>query len=118
MAELYPYISMSAMLVNIGTALIGIMSGVRAVMNMHGRQRETYRLVYMGILACVTFIIVDLNLYYLDSRMYVSFLGEMALRSWLLLVVAYVTLTLAEQAKCSLQVSGCPKIIKCVGTSK
>lgn len=118
MNELYPYISTSAMLVNIGTALIGILSGVRAIMNMHGRHRETYHLVYMGILACVTFIIVDLNLYYTDHRMYVSFLGEMALRSWLLLVVVYVTLTLAEQAKCTLQDSGCPKIIKCLGRTE
>lgn len=118
MTELYPYISMSSMLVNIGTALIGIIAGVRAVMNMHGRQRETYRLVYMGILACVTFIIVDLNLYYTEANMYISFLGEMALRSWLLLVVAYVTLTLAEQAKCSLQDSGCPKNSKCSGSLK
>lgn len=113
MHEIQQHVLTAIMLINIGTASVGFMTGFKAVRLMHGRHKETYHLVYLGVLVCVTFIAIDISWYYFDLSRAMNFYPELAIRSWQLLVVTYATLTLAEQAKCTIQ-SNCPRrVIVC-----
>ena len=97
------------MVFNIGLAAVGTMTGIRALRMVRGRERRSSRhLLWVAIILCVSFVLLDVMWYAQEFIVVVGFWTEFAWRMWQIGAIGFATYVCCEQSKCLL-VPECPR---------
>lgn len=111
----YEIILTLLMIFNMGLAMVGVLSGIRAtrLLMRVGVGGPTIHMMLVAVVLCATFIGLDLMWYWEGFDKVTGFWIELAWRGWQIIAVGFATLVCCEQVKCTITFA-CPRKKECL----